>query len=316
MENLMSSLINPRDQVPWQRLGAELDHPSTAEEAIISSGLGYEVQKRKLRAVLKRREQIEVPNHFATVRMDTGRVLGVVGNRYEVVQNTESFRFFDPLVSRDEAIYETAGVIDGGRSMWLLAKLPGYIRIGKRGDLVSKYVLLVNAHDGSSQVRCKLTAIRVVCKNSLSTALAGSDQEVKIRHTAQAPVRLEEAHQMLGLWNSLYQQLEYIFNTMALKRFTSKQLQEYVEKLIPSNQNAESNVRTNNQRSRILELAETGIGADIHRGSVFSAYNAVTEYVDHQDAKDPAKHLKSIWFGQGNKLKQQAFSLAEDYLKN
>lgn len=311
----MSLILKPRDQVPWQRLGTMLDHPATAEEAIIHCGLGYEVQKRKLRAVLKRREQVDVPNHFATVRMDTGRVLGVVGNRYEVVQNTESFRFFDPLVSRDEAVYETAGVIDGGRSMWLLARLPDYIRIGKRGDPIQKYLLLVNSHDGSSQIRCKLTAVRVVCKNSLSVALAGSDQEVKIRHTAQAPAKLEEAHQLLGLWNSLYQQLDYIFNRMALKKVSPKQLQEYVHALIP-NTEAENNTRTENQRNRILELHEAGIGAEMHRGTLFGAYNSITEYVDHQDAKDPAKHLKSIWFGSGDRLKQRAFSLAEDYLKN
>ena len=312
----MLPILNSRDQVPWQKLGTVLNHPATAEEAIHIASLDYEVQKRRLRAVMKRREQVEVPNHFATVRMDTGRVLGVVGNRYEVVQNTESFRFFDPLVSRDEAVYETAGVIDGGRSMWLLARLPDYIRIGKRGDPIQKYLLLVNSHDGSSQIRCKLTAVRVVCKNSLSVALAGSDQEVKIRHTAQAPARLEEAHQLLGLWNSLYQQLDYIFNRMALKKVTSKQLQEYVHSLIPNNADAENNTRTENQRSKIIELHEAGIGAEIHRGTVFGAYNAVTEYVDHQVAKDPAKHLKSIWFGSGDKLKQRAFTLAEDYLKN
>ena len=312
----MSPLLNQRDQVPWQRLGTVLDHPATAEEAINSCGLDYEVQKRRLRAVLKGRGQVDVPNHFATVRMDTGRVLGVVGNRYEVVQNTESFRFFDPLVSRDEAVYETAGVIDGGRAMWLLAKLPDYIRIGKRGDPIQKYLLLVNSHDGSSQIRCKLTPVRVICKNSLSMALAGADQEVKIRHTAQAPAKLEEAHQLLGLWNSLYLQLDYIFNRMALKKISAKQLQEYVQALVPNNADAENTTRTENQRSKILELHESGIGTEIHRGTLFGAYNAVTEYVDHQDAKDPAKHLKSIWFGSGDRLKQRAFSLAEDLLKN
>ena len=135
------------DLVPWQRVGVRLeDNPMTAEEAIERSGLDYPVEKRRLRAVMKGRLQIDVPNHFATVRMDNHRNIGVVGNRYEVVQNIDAFRFFDPLVDRNEAVYETAGVVDGGRAMWLLAKLPGYLRIGKRGDEISKYLLLVNSH--------------------------------------------------------------------------------------------------------------------------------------------------------------------------
>lgn len=300
----------------WQKVGIWLDRPVNAERAIKQAALDYEVQKRPLRAVLHRRTHADVHNHFATVRMDQQLVLGVVGNRYEVVQNTEAFRFFDPLVDRDEAIYETAGVVDGGRSMWLQAKLPGYIRVGKKGDPIEKYLLLVNSHDGSSQIRVKMTSVRIICKNMLSFALGGSDQEIRIKHTGSAGERLEQAHMLLGLWNSLYQQLEYIFNRMALRSISHKELIEYVKTLIPDNPDAESNARTENSRKRLLELHESGIGADLHRGTLFGAYNMVTEYVDWADSKDANKHLKSVFFGTGEKLKQRAFSLAEELIKN
>lgn len=304
------------NQVPWIQLGTKLDRPETAEEAIRNSGLDYEVRKRPLKATIQRRLQIDVPNNFATVRMDTvpPRSLGIVGNRYEILQNTECFKFFDPIVDRSEAIYETCGIIDGGKAIWLLAKLPGYLRIGKKGDPIEKYLLLVNSHDGTSQVRIKTTAIRVVCKNSLTTALKGSEQEIRIRHTATASIRLEEAHKLLGIWNALYEELNYIFNRMSYKQVNSQQVQKFVETLIPDNKDAENNTRTENMRNRILELHENGIGADIHRGTTFGLYNGVTEFVDHQESKDPNKHLKSIWFGSGEQLKRRAYQLAESML--
>ena len=111
-----------------------------------------------------------------------------------------------------------------GEKIWLLAKFPDYIRIGKKGDPIEKFVLLYNSHDGSSKIRVKLTPIRVVCNNTLTAALSGSDQEVQIKHTAAATEKLQEAHKVLELTNQLYRELDYIFNRMSLRKVTSQQL--------------------------------------------------------------------------------------------
>ena len=119
--------------VPWHQLGRKLDKPATAAEAMEAARLDYTVVKRPLKAIIHTRHFADVPNAFATVRTDTNVVLGVVGSRYEPVQNADAFNFFDPLVDRDEAIYHTAGVLGKGEKVWLLAKLPDYIRVGKKG---------------------------------------------------------------------------------------------------------------------------------------------------------------------------------------
>jgi phage/plasmid-like protein (TIGR03299 family) len=305
------------NEVPWHHLGTRLDAPATADEAIEAAQLDYTVQKRPLRAVLTGRRTIDVPNHYATVRTDLDNaVLGVVGSRYEVISNTKAFSFFDGLVERSEAIYHTAGVLGKGERCWILARLPGYIRVGKN-DPIEKFVLLVNSHDGSTPTLAKLTNVRVVCQNTLSTALAGSDQSVSVRHTANSAQKLEDAHKLMGLYNSLYRQLEYIFNRMALKNITGKQLVEYANILIPANEEAESTTRTDNIREMILNLHESGKGAETTRGTVWGAYNAIAEYTDHvASSHNPQKQLKSIWFGSGEKLKQRAFQLAQDMLLN
>ena len=92
----------------WHRLGTQLDHPATAEEAIRHAGLDFSVRLKEVKTVINRK-RIVVPNTFATIRTDTQQVLGVVGSRYEVVQNRQAFNFFDALVGEGEGIFETAG---------------------------------------------------------------------------------------------------------------------------------------------------------------------------------------------------------------
>jgi len=302
--------------VPWHHLGRRLDKPATASEAMKEARLDYTVVKKPLKAIISGRHYADVPNAFATVRTDTNVVLGVVGSRYEPVQNRDAFNFFDPLVDRDEAIYHTAGVLNRGEKIWLLAKLPDYIRVGKKNDPIEKFILLYNSHDGSSHIRVKLTPVRVVCNNTLTTALQGSDAEVRIKHTASATEKLQEAHQLLGLTNQLYTQLDYIFNRMSLRKISNQQLVDYVKTLVPDNPEAESNTRTENIRNHIMFLHDDIPEAKAHKGTLFGAVNAISEYTDHDsNQKDPSKQLRSIWFnGAGEQLKLRAFKLAESML--
>lgn len=303
-------------EVPWHNLGRRLNKPATAAEAMEAARLDYNVVKRPVKAIINGRQYSDVPNAFATVRTDTNQVLGVVGARYEPVQNSDAFNFFDPLVDRDEAIYHTAGVLGRGEKIWLLAKLPDYIKVGKKNDPVEKFVLLYNSHDGSSHIRVKMTPIRVVCNNTLTAALSGTESEVRIKHTQSAQDKLQEAHQILGLTNQLYAQLGFIFNRMALRKVNSQQLVDYVKTLIPDNPQAENNTRTENMRNHIISLHDSVQDASMHRGNLFGAFNAVTEFVDHfGSSKDANKQLRSIWFGgSGEQLKRRAYQLAESML--
>jgi len=294
---------------PWHNLGTELVNPATAREAIEAAGLNYTVVKKPLKELVELNHPTDVSDRWATVRTDTGDVLGIVGDSYEPIQNRDAFRFFDTLVGTDEAIYETAGVIGRGERIWILAKLPGFIKV-HGNDIVSKYLLLSNSHDGSSLVRVKLTPIRVVCNNTLTAALQGAG-EVHIRHTLNAAEDMKQALTLLGLSNSLYEQLDSIFNRMALTKISDKQLLDYVKALVPDNEEEEDNAKTQGIRKAVLELYESGQGADLSRGTLWGAFNCVTEYTDHEMEGNPTTRLESIWFGRGEQLKLKAFQLAE-----
>lgn len=293
---------------PWHNLGTELDNPGTAREVIEAAGLDYTVAKKPLKEVVDVEHPARPSGRWATVRTDTGEVLGIVGDSYEPVQNRDAFKFFDTLVGSDEATYETAGTLGRGERMWILARLPGYINV-HGSDIVSKYLLLSNSHDGSSLVRAKVTPIRVVCNNTLTAALQGAG-EVHIRHTLDAAEDMKQALALLGLSNSLYEQLDIIFNRMALRKITEEQLLDYVTALVPDDEEERNNAKNQGIRRACLDLYETGQGADLSRGTLWGAFNCVTEYTDHVMEGSPIARLESNWFGHGEQLKMKAFQLA------
>lgn len=299
-------------EVPWHGLGTKLDKPATATEAIQTAGLDFMVEKVPLKTDPL---GLIVPRNFATIRTDTNEILGVVGARYSPIQNRHAFTVFDSLVGEEAAIYHTAGVLGKGEKIWLLAKLPDYIRVNGN-DLVEKFLLLLNSHDGSGPVRAKLTPIRVVCENTLAMALGGSEQEVHIRHTLNAQAKLETAHEVLGLSNHLYAQLSEIFNNMRRKSLDFKATKEYISTVfpIPAEMNTRSVVA--GIHAKVLELTETGQGAEMAKGTLWGAYNAVTEYVDHYriPKATPSARLKSIWLGSGNGIKKHAFTVGKGML--
>jgi phage/plasmid-like protein (TIGR03299 family) len=294
---------------PWNKLGTELTNLATAREAIEAAGLNYTVVKKPLKEVLELDHTTHDSDRWATVRTDTGEVLGIVGDSYEPIQNRDAFTFFDNLVRTDEAIYDTAGALGHGENIWILAKLPGFVQVRGK-DIVNKYLLLSNSHDGSSPVRVKLTPVRVVCNNTLSAAFQGAG-EVRIPPSSTAPKDLEQALSLLGLSNTLYGQLEVTFKRMALKKITEKQLLDYVKALVPDNEEDADKASAQQIQATCLDLYESGQGAELARGTLWGAFNCVTEYTDHKMEKNPDSRLASIWFGRGARLKLKAFHLAE-----
>ena len=297
---------------PWHHLGTKLEKPATASEAIAAAELGFHVEKMPLKI-----EGLDIPvhDHYATMRTDTKDILGVVGSRYIPVQNRDAFSTFDALVGEGQAIYHTAGALGKGERIWILAKLPDYIRV-RGNDIVEEYLLLTNTHDGSSTVSVKLTPIRVVCENTLSVALNGTEQQVRIRHTMQAIEKLNQAHEILGLSNKLFEVVKRYFTDMSDKFLNAVMFNQYVNKVFPPPLFTMRSSYMKDVHEKIIELFETGVGAELSRGTLWGAYNAVTEYVDHYrlGARSDSMRLKSMWYGSGDGIKKKAFRCAVEML--
>lgn len=171
-------------QKAWHGLGQIIEDYPTSAEAIKHAGLDYTVEKRPLFTVDhshfkdadgyfdELQPNILVPDFYANVRTDTSDVLGVVGKDYRIVQNSEAFAFFDSIVGgKDGILYETAGALGKGERIFITAKLPDYIRVG-RNDCIEKFIFLTTSHDGYGSITAAFTPVRVVCQNSATRCAA------------------------------------------------------------------------------------------------------------------------------------------------
>ncbi|CAN5880146.1 DUF932 domain-containing protein [soil metagenome] len=309
------------DEVPWHGLGTRLNAPATAQEAVSAAGLDYDVTL----AELTTKDGIPVPSRKAVLRNDTNDVLGVVGNTYIPVQNRQAFAFLDSIVADGSLRYHTAGALRKGEKIWLLAKLPGQIRVRYSSDISEKYLLLHNSHDGSSALRVHFTSVRVVCCNTLSMAeREGRGEGIAIRHQGNLTAKIHQAREVLGIAHRFFDDLEGQFDLLARHHPSYAQVSGYFKALYPDPEEGNPS-RAQNVRNELFRLFEHGQGQDIPeiKQTTWAAFNAVTEYVDHfrptrakTEFDRAANRLESAWFGSGSQLKQQAFQLALEMAAN
>ncbi|MGO8688996.1 MAG: DUF932 domain-containing protein [Thermoguttaceae bacterium] len=320
------------NEPPWHGLGTRLAGPATAAEAIKAAKLDWTVAKVPLYAV-RGETSVRVPDTYGVIREDLwgqpedllGQpacpVLGVVGEGYKPLQNAEAFTFFDPIVGQDAAIYHTAGVLRDGERIWLLAKLPSQIVV-VGDDVAEKYLLLSNSHDGRSAVQVKFTPIRVVCQNTLTLALLDGPT-IRVAHTPNMQERLKQAHRLLGIVDKGFSNLAAAFQAMCKLSLDASKLDEYLAEVFPDPKDPEepkhSKAAKRIQESRFWSryFFEHGEGNDRPgaRGTLWAAYNGVTELIDHRRTQQtPDRRLDSAWFGDGYHVKGRALRVAREWL--
>lgn len=317
--NINEGRIFYHGQKPWHGIGTELDRPATSKEAITLARLGYEVELQPI--FLK--DGTQVPDRQASVRKDNNNVLGVVGNRYTVMQNVDAFNFFDNVVAEKLAMYHTAGALGKGERIWILAKLPKDMIIGKE-DKVEEYLLLTNSHDGSTALQMYFTPIRVVCQNTLIASTRNKGQSIAIRHTTNMGSKVAEARRALGIAIDFYKELEEEFGNLANFSLKTQQVESYFDAVLKiKDGDKETSTRKKNEKDTLLGLFERGKGNDNPniRHSAWCAYNAVAEYTDHyrtvkNSTENPSNRLKSIWLGSSARMKDRAYSEIKKLVKS
>ncbi|MFA6151993.1 MAG: DUF932 domain-containing protein [Chitinophagaceae bacterium] len=322
----------------WHGLGQIVQDYPTSEEAIKHAGLDYEVIKNPLFTKSKglsvegnvtAYQHIKVPNFFSTMRTDNNEVLGVVGKDYEIVQNRDAFSFFDSIVGGDGIFYETAGALGKGERIFITAKLPDYIKVGN-DDLIEKYLFLTTSHDGSGSITAAFTPIRIVCANTLSAAMGNKSNTIRIRHTANAKQRLEQAHKVMGISNVLSVQLESIFNHWSKVRITDTEVKKLIQAALIPNKEALQKIqdgRNDELSSAFTNMVDNAFEyamgnptqlMDTTAGTVFGAYNAITGYFQNvRNYKDDEAKVKSLLMGGTGQIRTQAaFNLCEAFAKD
>jgi len=217
-----------------------------------------------------------------------------------------------------------------GKKIWMLVELSQTPMQITKKDEVAKYLLLSNSYDGSSSLQIMLTPIRVVCWNTLSAAVSGADSIVSIRHTHSMHQRVEDAKKTLGLAAKYFTDFEAQSKYLASKQVTDKLLNTYFFTLFPDeDENGQVVFATTPEEkekvkhNRIQQRAElrtihdsspsiVDVGA---RGTLWGAYNAVTQWTDHYQGTRGSNNVSESrlhrqWFGVSRTLKQEAWDKA------
>jgi phage/plasmid-like protein (TIGR03299 family) len=326
-------------QKAWHGLGQIVEDYPTSAEALIHAGLNFEVEKRKMVLASTGNytpyttgivtPQIYVPNHYATVRTDTQQVLGVVGSDYEIVQNIEAFNFCDAIVDHRGGIrYETAGALGKGERVFVTVKLPDYIRVGNTDDVIELFLFVTTSHDGTVSITVAFTPVRIVCANTLNAAMHNNTMAIRIRHTAKASERLEQAHKVMKMSRAKSEELQDVFTAWSKVRITDAEVLKLIQLAMAPNKEtldlvnkglfAETSTSFKNTCEEVLEYAMGSESQQLitTKGTVFGAYNAVTGFYQNVETyKTKEAKLKSLVYGgTGQQRAQKAFNLCDEFL--
>lgn len=306
----------------WHNLGQLSEKKLTAAEAIKEAKLDWEVEKVPVLHEVEG-DYHQVPEQFVIRRKDNNRPLGVVSDKYQIIQNSETFAFADDIIGSGQAVWDTAGSIAGGKITFMQVELEGHLFLNSDPeDKTLKKVLFLNSHDGSKALMGMITPIRTVCQNTMNAALRNCSNQFKIRHRKNYASKKQEAQQILNLAIGYFDDLQIVMNQLAEEEVTSSYVEGFVSSLIPSAKEVTA-TRTENKRDDIVYLFSNGRG---NKGRTkWDLFNAVTEYVDHHSVgrittsrlyqsdvdsniKNESRFERSI-LGSGANLKQKAMDL-------
>ena len=292
---------------PWHGLGTCVEEAPNSKEALQLAGLDWTVAPR----AIYDEEGDEIPGYKANTRSSDNKVLGIVSNRYAIVQNEDAFDFTDALLGEGIS-YETAGSLRGGRQIWLLGKMPEqYIA----GDKFEPYICFTNTHDGSGAVRACMTPIRVVCNNTLNMALSGAKRSWSTPHRGDVKAKLEEARKTLELAEVYMARLAEEADRLTNETLSGDELKKAMKELFPLEEDA-----SDRQKRRVQE-AEAQIMICMLRpdlaafaGTKWGFVNAVSDYIGHVDPARKNKGWEETRWGNiigGHPLLDKAVALVK-----
>lgn len=294
-------------ETPWHGLGTRVEEALSSKEALHYSGLDWRVRQEDLMTV----EHYPIHGFRANIRNDNHTVLGVVSDRYRVVQNEEAFAFTDNLLG-EGVTYETAGSLCGGKRVWLLARLPEPYQL--LGEEVTPYLVFTNSHDGSGAIRVAATPVRVVCNNTLNLALNTAKRSWSVAHKGNIQKKLEEARNTLFMADQYLKTLQREAERLSMIRLSDKKALSWMNELLPLPEKA----------TELQELNVMRMRADLERRyfdapdlkvlpkSGWRFVNAVSDFATHAEPLRRTERYQENLFGKtidGHPMIDQAMKL-------
>lgn len=314
-------------ETPWHGLGNRVNKDASPREMLIASGLNWTVDKypiytavpvktrsknKNITGSILETEVLEIPNRKALVRSTDKAILSIISDDWEPVQNYEAFKFFVDFVSKGKMEMHTAGSLNDGKNVWVLAKVKdGFTILGK--DRVESYLLFSLPHEYGKSITVQFTPIRVVCWNTLSLSLR-MNTETMVRLNHRKKFDAEAVKKMLGIAHYKLDRYKNMAEFLSSKQFNEETLTEFFNTVFPraggDDEDEDGEVKLSRPARVALSVLESQPGAEFGKGSWWQAFNAVSYSTDHLLGHTPETRLQSIWYGQNKDRKLTALETA------
>ena len=255
-----------------------------------------------------------VDGYWVNKRSTDGKHLGVTRGRYTIVQNSEAFAFTDAIINTGDVRYETAGSLNGGSRVWMMARMP---KSKILGDDVDNFLVFLNSFDGTEALKVFTTNVRCVCNNTISLALRTTKRSWSMRHTKKVEEKLLEAEQTLKLYDKYMIGLDKEAQKLALKKFTNQQVESFWRQLFPiTDDDSERKKTVNEAQIEQLEYCYSRDDLANFHGTGWGIMNAVADYVDHGVPMRQTQNWEENRWDKilsGNTLFERAYELVQAY---
>ncbi len=305
----------------WSGVSPTIDRKTTVEESFKIAGLDWLVEKEPVFMSDGRGNFIKVPNYSITSRQDkdkgdVDRILGMVGSRYEQIQNIDAFSVINAVMEKSGAKVATAGQLKGGQIVYLMIEFPEQIQV--KDDQLSRFLMIGNNHGGLASMVGLFTSVRVVCLNTYNLAVRTAKSGIKVRHTRNSGAQLIEASRILQESDKYYNEIVDVYQRLADYKIDAAFKTAYLKALIPDPK-SENITRAENSREMINALFQryqAGQGSDATKGSAYGILQSVIEYSQYyrsargeNENEKSASRFNSQIFGSGGAFIQNGFNL-------
>lgn len=276
---------------PWHGLGERVEEALNSKDALRMAGLDWTVDQHDVVV-----DGVVVPNYKANVRSSDNKVLGIVSNRYKIVQNVDAFEFTDAIIGNGEieVKYETAGCLANGKRVWMLAKMPD---VDVMGDVVEPYMVFTNTHDGSGSIKVAMTPVRVVCQNTLTLALNKANRIWTTKHMGDMESKMHEAEISLGLAKAYMEEFTETAEILQQKHISDNVLTEFLEIAFPIPK-FDNNLPIDRKVANAIYMRDTFLSwyksiDDVakFRRTGWELYNLMSDFISHMT---PLRNTKSL----------------------
>lgn len=292
---------------PWHGLGIMAQEAPTSKDALVLAGLDWNVVQKEIRT----QDGEPITGFLANIRETDNKILGVVTERYKIVQNRDAFAFTDALLG-EGVTYETAGSLQEGKRTWMLARLPQEYIINE--DKITPYLVFMNSHDGTGAIRAAMTPVRVVCQNTLNLALSTAKRSWSTNHTGDITGKMEDAKYTLLHAEHYMGELVKTFEQLRQVKISDRKVYDYINVLFPLLDSP-----TDLQRRNLMKLKEDlkmryFDAPDLKRTgkNALRFVNAVSDFATHTPPLRMTRNYKENLFARtidGNAVLDRAYQL-------